>query len=111
MLNKLLELPEEIKQFIWLFLVSAIGGFVGFVTKNSKTLHNKTLKQKVSALLFSMLSSMFIAYLTYELMRIGTDKNGLAVAVAGFMAYVGTDMLLIVQERLIEKVKSKIDAL
>ena len=41
MYDKLVNLPEEVKQILWLFLVSFIGGIVGFVTKNSKTLEGK----------------------------------------------------------------------
>lgn len=111
MYDKLVNLPEEVKQILWLFLVSFIGGIVGFVTKNSKNLEGKSWKQKLWVLFVSMISSMFIAYITFELVRLGIDKQGVAVAISGFAAYMGTDILIIVQERLVEKIKSKIDSI
>lgn len=55
---------------------------------------------------------MFIAYITFELVCLGIDKQGVAVAISGFAAYMGTDILIIiVQERLVEKIKSKIDSI
>ena len=109
MLDFFKNLPEEIKHFFWLMVVSFVGGIVGFVTKNSKTLEDKNWKQKLWVLFVSMISSMFIAYITFELVRLGIDKQGVAVAISGFAAYMGTDILIIVQERLVEKIKSKID--
>ena len=41
MLDFFKNLPEEIKHFFWLMVVSFVGGIVGFVTKNSKTLEGK----------------------------------------------------------------------
>ena len=111
MLDFLKNLPEEIKHFFWLMVVSFIGGIVGFVTKNSKTLEGKSWKQKLWVLFVSMISSMFIAYITFEIVRFGIDKQGVAVAISGFAAYMGTDILIIVQERLVEKIKSKIDSI
>lgn len=102
---------EEIKQILWLLAVSFTGGIVGFVTKNSKTLEGKSWKQKIWILFVSMISSMFIAYITFELIRMWIDKQGVAVAIAGFAAYMGTDILIIIQERLVEKIKNKIDSI
>ena len=111
MFDKLQDIPDEVKKFIWLMIVSFVGGLVGFITKTTKTLQNKPLKDKLYNLVISMLSSMFIAYITYELIKTTIDREGLAVAISGFMAYVGTDILIIIQDRLIEKIKTKIDAL
>lgn len=104
-------LPEDIRQLVWLFLVSFFGGLVGFVTKNSKTLEGKSWKQKTWLLIVSMMSSMFIAYITYEVLLLGIEKQGVAVAISGFCAYMGTDILIILQERLVEKLKDKIDSI
>ncbi len=111
MIDFLKTLPEDLKQLLWLFFVSFFGGVVGFVTKNSKTLENKRLSQKIWLLIVSMMSSMFIAYITYELMLLVIEKQGVAVAISGFAAYMGTDILIIIQERLVEKIKSKIDSI
>ena len=38
------------------------------------------------------------------------DKQGLAVALAGMAAFTGTDLLIIMQNKIIELIKRKIDA-
>lgn len=111
MLDKFSNMPDEIKQMLWLFVVSFIGGFIGFATKTHKTLVNKKIYQKLYILFISILSSMFIAYITFEIIMIGVESQRLAIAIAGFAAYSGTDLLIIMQERLIEKIKNKIDNL
>lgn len=111
MFDKLIAIPEEIRQALWLVLVSFAGGVVGFVTKNSKTLEGKSWRQKLWILFVSMISSMFIAYITFEIIRMFVERQGVAVAIAGFAAYMGTDILIIIQERLVEKIKNKIDSI
>lgn len=111
MIDKLQAIPEEIKQILWLIIVSFIGGLIGFATKTHKTLKDKKLYQKIYILFISILSSMFIAYITFELIMTSINNQRLAIALAGFAAYSGTDLLIIIQERLIEKIKSKIDSL
>ena len=111
MIEKAFNLSAEIWQWIWLFLVSFTGGVVGFITKISPTLKGRSFRSKFAALCMGMINSMFIAYITFELVRLGIDKQGVAVAISGFAAYMGTDILIIVQERLVEKIKSKIDSI
>lgn len=111
MMDKFQAIPEEIKQLIWLAAVSFIGGFIGFATKTHKTLKEKKLYQKIYLLFISIISSMFIAYITFELIMTSIDNQRLAIALAGFAAYSGTDLLIIVQERVIEKIKNKIDSI
>ena len=109
MLEQFKNIPEDVRHIIWLFIVSFIGGFIGFATKTHKTLANKNIYQKIYVLFISIISSMFIAYITFELIITGTNNQRLAIAIAGFAAYSGTDLLIILQERIIEKIKSKID--
>lgn len=111
MIDRFQAIPEEIKQILWLIIVSFIGGLIGFATKAHKTLKEKKLYQKIYLLFISILSSMFIAYITFELIMTSINNQRLAIALAGFAAYSGTDLLIIVQERLIEKIKNKIDSI
>lgn len=111
MLEFLKNIPDEVKSFIWLFFVAFTGALVGFLTKTAPTLKAFTTQRKVRIFITSVLSSMFLSYITYELLKAGISNNNLCVALAGFSAYLGTDLLIIIQERVIEKIKSKIDNL
>lgn len=111
MFEKIIGLPSEIWQWIWLFCVSFIGGAVGFITKISPTLKGKPFKERITALSLGMINSMFIAYITYELLIGIIDRQGLAVALSGMAAFTGTDLLIIMQNKIIDIVKRKIDSI
>lgn len=109
MIEKAFNISAEIWQWIWLFLVSFTGGVVGFITKISPTLKGRSFRTKFTALCMGMINSMFIAYISYEILLSIIDKQGLAVALSGMAAFTGTDLLLITQNKIIELLKRKID--
>lgn len=109
MIDKMYTISSELWQWIWLFFVSFIGGIVGFITKISPTLQDKSFKVKFISLCMGMVNSMFIAYISYEILMSFIDKQGLAVALVGMAAFTGTDLLLIIQNQIIELIKRKID--
>lgn len=111
MLKSLMELPDIVKTYIWLATISLLGGFVGFITKNNHKLKGKSLIQKIGIHLTAILSSMFISYVVFQLLFCTTGKQGISVAIAGIASYMGTDVLIILQDRIVEKLKSKIDKL
>ncbi len=109
MIEKAFNISTEIWQWIWLFLVSFTGGVVGFITKISPTLKGRSFRAKFAALCMGMINSMFIAYISYEILLSIIDKQGLAVALSGMAAFTGTDLLIITQNKIIELIKRKMD--
>lgn len=109
MVEKVFNISADIWQWVWLFLVSFTGGVVGFITKISPTLKGRPIKAKLSALCMGMVNSMFIAYISYEILLSIIDKQGLAVALSGMAAFTGTDLLIIVQHKIIDIIKRKMD--
>ncbi len=109
MIDRAFNLPAEIWQWLWLFIVSFTGGVVGFITKISPTLKGRSFRAKFLALCMGMINSMFIAYISYEILMSLIDKQGLAVALAGMAAFTGTDLLIITQNKIIELIKRKMD--
>ena len=95
MIDRAFNLPAEIWQWLWLFIVSFTGGVVGFITKISPTLKGRSFRAKFMALCMGMINSMFIAYISYEILLSLIDKQGLAVALAGMAAFTDTDLLII----------------
>ena len=111
MIDRAFNLPAEIWQWLWLFIVSFTGGVVGFITKISPTLKGRSFRTKFMALCMGMINSMFIAYISYEILLSLIDKQGLAVALAGMAAFTGTDLLIITQNKIIELIKRKMDTI
>ena len=111
MIDRAFNLPAEIWQWLWLFIVSFTGGVVGFITKISPTLKGRSFRAKFMALCMGMINSMFIAYISYEILLSLIDKQGLAVALAGMAAFTGTDLLIITQDKIIELIKRKMDTI
>ena len=111
MIDRAFNLPAEIWQWLWLFIVSFTGGVVGFITKISPTLKGRSFRAKFMALCMGMINSMFIAYISYEILLSLIDKQGLAVALAGMAAFTGTDLLIITQNKIIELIKKKMDTI
>lgn len=109
MINKAFNISQEVWQWIWFFIVAFSGGIVGFITKISPTLKGKSFRRKFIALFMGMINSMFIAYITYEILLSLLHNPNLSVALSGMAAFTGTDLLLVVQNRLIDLIKRKID--
>lgn len=105
--EKIQQIPSELRYFAWLIVVAIIGGLVGFATRTKP--QNKTKKQIIYIILFTIISSMFIAYITFEIMVALIDNQRLAIAIAGFAAYSGTDLLIELQNQFVNKIKDKID--
>lgn len=110
-MEKFWNIPSEIWQWIWLFLVSFVGGVVGFFTKISPKLRGRPFRDKFRALCLGILNSMFIAYISYELFISILDRQGLAVALSGMAAFTGTDLLILLQDKVIEVIKRRFDSL
>lgn len=111
MIEKAFNMPGEIWKWIWFLIVAFTGGVVGFITKISPTLKGRPFKAKWKALCMGMINSMFIAYITYEILMSIINKQGLSVALAGMAAFTGTDLLIVMQNKIIELIKRKIDGI
>lgn len=99
----------ELIKFIWLIIVSVMGGFVGFITKVNPTLRGKKLKERLFILFLGIINSGFVGFITYHIVFYFTKENGLSVALSGVAAFSGTDLLVVVQAKLIDLIKRKFD--
>lgn len=100
---------NELIKYAWMAFVAFLGGTVGFITKISPTLKGHDLKQKLTAYGMGLITSMFVAYVVYEVSLYLTSSERLAIALAGLASFAGTDLLVICQQKLIETVKRKFD--
>lgn len=100
---------NDIIRYLWLAIVAAFGGFIGFISKVSPTMEKRGVWRVLGKLGLSMLSSMFVAYISYEIFIVLLEKEGLAIALSGMAAYTGTDLLVIIQTKMIEVIKRSFD--
>ena len=94
------ELFNEIGLWLWLMAVSLIGGVLGFMNRND--LDGKDAGEKIRALVLGVTTSMFVAYLVYELSLFMLNKESLSVAIAGLAAYIGTNALVALESAFID---------
>lgn len=102
---------QELIKLLWVLAISAVGGLVGFITKVNPTLRGKHLKERLFVLMLGIITSGFVGFVTYHIIFYFTKENGISVALSGIAAFSGTDLLVVVQAKLIEVVKRKLDNL
>lgn len=85
---------EALSQLIWLASVAFTGGMIGYFHKQYPKDADKNFREKLYSWCLSIATSMFIAYLAYELALSTGIKENMAVALGGLAGFTGTDMLL-----------------
>lgn len=100
---------NEVMKYGWMACVAFLGGTVGFITKISPTMKGEDLRKKIYVYCMGLITSMFVAYVVYEVSLYFTSSEGLAVALAGLASFAGTDLLVILQQKFVEIIKRKLD--
>lgn len=98
---------EQVKVYIWLVFIGFVGGLLRLKEK-TKLSNCVGIKGKIICLLFGIISSVFVAYLIYEISYFYLNSDRLAVALAGVGAWMGTDGLIQIEKALLEFLKNKI---
>ncbi len=99
---------EDVFKYLWMAVVAAVGGTIGFISKISPRLTGQALHTKIRAYLMGLVTSMFVAYITYEGSLFFIHSERLSVALAGLASFAGTDLLVILQQNFIEVIKRKL---
>lgn len=92
--------------WLWLIFVSIIGGLLGLISRNDLT--NLPFSKKLKALFLGVVTSMFVAYIVYELSLYIFNKEALSVAIAGLAAYMGTNALVALENALIAYIEKRV---
>ena len=91
------ESTEAVK-YTWLMGVALIGGIIGYFRKQAEKDKGKSLLQKLCSAFLSVITSMFVAYIVYEILMYLTEAPSLSVAIAGLASFAGTDLLVAFEE-------------
>ena len=105
----MIDVFNECKQLIWLSIVAIAGAVVGFLTKSQISGRPRTIAGLLRTLFTGVFVSMFVAYISFEILIALIDNYRLCVALAGICAYIGADMLVIMQELVIDVIKKRLD--
>ncbi len=99
-----MENNETLIKYAWLAFVSMVGGGLGFVKKTMPTIQGETVIKKLKSLSLGIATSMFVAYITYEMILWSIKSERLAIAFAGLASFAGADMLGVLQKKLVDSI-------
>lgn len=97
------ELADLLK-YAWLFVGSLIGGIIGHFTRTKEDKKRRHLFIAVS-------SSLFMGFVTYEFVYYFVAHKGISLASGAFAAFIGIDLALTIEKKIIELVERKINKL
>ncbi len=80
---------KESASYVWLVAISIVGGVLNYIRNK-----DEDKKRSIKRFLVGMVSSMFAAYITFELVTYLSGSERVAVALGGLAAWMGTDALL-----------------
>ncbi len=103
-------MPEfnQVLQVFWLLFIGFLGGCVGFITKVSKDLRGRTVKESVKKFLAAIFVSLFTAYTSFFIfLKVFHNEVGLSIALSGIMACLGTDVMIVLQKHVIALIERK----
>jgi hypothetical protein len=83
---------EKFWLWIWVFTVATVGALVAILTKNDFT--GLSREQKIRKITAGTITSIFVAYLTFEITLYFVGAERFSVACAGIASYLGTDALV-----------------
>lgn len=101
----------DIYRLLWILGISVVGGIIGFIVKIAPTTRNKKRKECWIIAILSVLTSAFVGFVTYHIVFYFSNNINLSCAIAGIGAFSGTDILVILQAKLVELIKRKFDSI
>lgn len=95
---------QGIPKYLFWLVIAFTGAVIGYVRKHAANDVHKTVWGKAASLAFAVVTSMFMACLTYLAAKYYIDDHNLCVALAGVAAYGGTDALVACERALLKKI-------
>lgn len=95
---------EKLTFWAWFLFVALIGGILGYFAKNKAPL-SKT--ERLRGLAIGILTSMFAAYVTFQIAFYYLHSEDVSVAIAGVAAWMGTDAFLTLEHFFLNTLNKK----
>lgn len=99
---------QQILQYAWICVIALIGSTVGFIVRFGKY-QDFTCKKKITTYILGVITSMFTAYVTYEICFYVVENDRVSVAIAGLASFAGTDLLVFMQNEVFEYLKKRLN--
>ncbi|EAJ1232650.1 hypothetical protein YY92_08760 [Campylobacter fetus] len=100
------ELINKLGVYAYIVLLGAFGGLLAVFQKH-KLANCKTKKCYLFTSFFGVLTSIFIAYIGYEITNYFLTNEKISLAIAGVCAWAGTDALVALEKKLINIISDK----
>ncbi|MBE2985562.1 hypothetical protein CCAL12920_00650 [Campylobacter sp. RM12920] len=90
------DILKEVGIYLWVFAVGLIGGLLNIGANPNKTTGHKAINFTVG-----VISSIFIGWVSFEVIRFIYKDSQVALAGAGFFAWKGTDWVNALTDKII----------
>jgi len=89
------ELREKIIFWAWVLFVAGVGGVLNYIKNNGNK--HQTKKEFICGIVIGVATSMFVAYITYNIAFYYLQSENISVAISGIAAWMGADALIALQ--------------
>jgi len=95
---------EKLTFWAWFLFIALVGGILGYFAKNKAPVSRT---ERLRGLAIGILTSMFAAYVTFQIAFYYFHSENVSVAIAGVAAWMGADAFLTLEQIILNKTNKK----
>lgn len=95
---------EKLTFWAWFLFIALVGGILGYFAKNKAPISRA---ERLRGLAIGVLTSMFAAYVTFQIALYYFQNENISVAIAGVAAWMGADAFLTLEQIILNKSNNK----
>lgn len=95
---------EKLTFWAWFLFITLVGGILGYFAKNQAPVSRA---ERLRGLAIGILTSMFAAYVTFQIAFYYLHSENVSVAIAGVAAWMGADAFLTLEKIILNKTNKK----
>ncbi|MFV0481847.1 MAG: phage holin family protein [Campylobacteraceae bacterium] len=89
------EIKEKLIFWAWVCFVACVAGVLSFIKKNRGK--EQTKKEFIAGMIVGVITSMLVAYITFQIAFFYFENENISVAISGIAAWMGADALVALQ--------------
>lgn len=95
---------EKLTFWAWFVFIAFVGGILGYFAKNTKP---ATRAERLRGLAIGISTSMFAAYVTFQIAFYYLGSENISVALSGVSAWMGADAFLAMERAILNNLNNK----
>lgn len=95
----------------YIFLVIVVGLIGGVLSSENKNKDEKSAFRRLISFAFGTATSIFLCWISYEIVFYLTQKQNLALAIGGFFSWRGANWVIDITNKVINELIDKIDGI